>query len=404
VIRHAARLSIVAVLIVTGCDLSVSNPGPVTDSSVDEPALHPALVNGMGRSLARALNFVAFTGAAISREIVSVGGQTNFGITGKQQQGILDPALDETNEHWQYAQEARWMSEDGIRRMRAAMGDAFNSSALAAQALVYAGFANRLLGENMCVAIFDGGPPLDRSAYFKRADSAFTEALAVATAAKDVPLQNAARAGRASIRVWLRDWAGAAADANLVPKAFRFQAQYSAAELEQYNRIYWSNANQPFRRHSVVGTFYETYYTTTRDPRTPWYRNPAIPLGSLPLAWLFQTKYSTRDAPIDYTTGTEMRLIVAESMLAGGDWQGALAVVNGLRSDAGVPPWTASNATEAWTALKRERGIDMWLEGRRLGDLGRWIASNTPGQAEDMSGRSMCFPVGKNELDTNPNL
>jgi hypothetical protein len=376
----------------------------VKDSSVDDEELQAALVNGLGRSLARALNYVAFTGAAISREIVSVGGQTNFGITAKQQQGILDPARDEANDHWQYAQQARWIAEDGIRRMRSSLGDRFGSSLLAAQALVYAGYANRLLGENMCVAIFDGGPPLDRIAYLTRADSAFTEALAVAAKAGDVNLQNAARGGRASVRVWLHDWSGAAADARLVPAGFRYQAPFSAAELEQYNRIYWSNANQPFRRHSVTGTFYEAYYITTHDPRTPWSSDPEFPTGSIPLPWLFQTKYSSRDAPIDYSTGSEMRLIVAESMLKSGDWQGALQVINTLRSEVGVPPWTASNITETWTALKRERGIDMWLEGRRLGDLSRWISEATPGDAEDMAGRSLCFPVGKDELDTNPNL
>jgi hypothetical protein len=59
---------------------------------------------------------------------------------------------------------------------------------------------------------------------------------------------------------------------------------------------------------------------------------------------------------------------------------------------------------EAWTALKRERGIELWLEGRRLGDLRRWLAAGAPGEAEDMSGRDTCFPIGTTELDTNPNV
>jgi hypothetical protein len=99
-----------------------------------------------------------------------------------------------------------------------------------------------------------------------------------------------------------------------------------------------------------------------------------------------------------------MRLIVAEGRLRAGDVTGALDAINELRLLAGVEPATAENLPEAWTALKRERGIELWLEGRRLGDLHRWIAEAAPGEAEDMSGRDTCFPIGTTELDTNPNL
>jgi hypothetical protein len=99
-----------------------------------------------------------------------------------------------------------------------------------------------------------------------------------------------------------------------------------------------------------------------------------------------------------------MRLIEAESMLRSGDWQGALSVINQVRAELSVPLWTASTATEGWVALKRERGIQLWLEGRRLGDLDRWIAANTPGAVEDMTGRNTCFPIGQTELQSNPSL
>jgi hypothetical protein len=99
-----------------------------------------------------------------------------------------------------------------------------------------------------------------------------------------------------------------------------------------------------------------------------------------------------------------MRLIVAESLLRSGDWEGALSAINQLRSEVGVIPWTATNSTEAWVALKRERGIELWLEGRRLGDLGRWITEKIPGNVEDMTGRNTCFPIGQTEREANPNF
>ena len=139
----------VALAGIAACDTTVTNPGPVSDDQLDEEVALPAVVNGMARSLIRALNYIAYTGAAASHEIVASNTGALFAITPRQGQGSLDPAIDESNDHWVYAQQARWSAEDGLRRIRATLGDRFAGSALAAQALVNVGYANRLLGENM---------------------------------------------------------------------------------------------------------------------------------------------------------------------------------------------------------------------------------------------------------------
>jgi hypothetical protein len=397
-------LAFAAVAATTACDTSVTKPGPVSDDQLDKEVALPAVVNGMARALARALNYIAYTGAGASHEIVASSFGGLFGITLRQQQGILDPAIDETNDHWVYAQQARWVAEDGVRRIRLTLGDRFGASVLAAQALVHVGYANRLLGENMCVGVINSGPSESRSVYFERAQSAFTEAIGIARSAGDTQLESAARAGRAAVRVWLNDWVGALSDASLVPLEFVYQARYSAIELDQYNRIYWANANQPYRNHSVVGTFVESYYQASGDPRTPWNKNPAIPTGTANVPWYFETKFDRRDSPINLASGREMRLIIAESLLQSGDWEGSLAEINQLRISIGVAPWTASSADETWAVLRRERGIELWLEGRRVGDLYRWYAAGRPGDAADTIGRHSCFPIGQTELSSNPNL
>ncbi|MEO8575290.1 MAG: RagB/SusD family nutrient uptake outer membrane protein [Gemmatimonadales bacterium] len=392
---------------ITSCDLGVSNPGPVNDGALDDAAANDAIVNGMGRALSRAVGYISYTGGIIDKEIVASGSNnvSIFGVSLKQRAGLLDPGLDETNDHWRFAQQARWVSEDGVRRMRETLGANFSKSPLAAQALVHAGFSERLLGENMCVAVIDGGAAEPRNAYFSRAEAAFTEAIAVANAAGNTTLERAARAGRASVRVWLNDWTGAAADARLVPTVFVYQAVYSSLEQAQYNRVYWANGNQPARAHSVVGTFYESYYTSTKDPRTPWSINPAFPRGtSGNVLWYFQTKFDKTSSPVNLVSAREMKLIIAESLLRSGDWPGALTEINAIRASVGVPPWAATNVAETWTALGRERGIELWLEGRRLGDLYRWQTGKVPGVFDDMTGRDMCFPVGVSETTTNPNL
>jgi hypothetical protein len=397
-------IAVAALAAAAACDTTVTNPGPVSDDQLDKEVALPAVVNGMARSLIRAVNYIAYTGAAASREVVSANNGGVFGLTLREAQGILDPATDETNDHWLYAQQARWVAEDGVRRIRATLGDRFAGSALAAQALVHVGYANRLLGENMCVGVIDGGPAEPRMIYFDRALAAFTEAISIAHTAGDAQLESAARAGRAAVRVWLNDWTGAVSDASVVPRAFVYQAHYSTVEVDQYNRIYWANANQPYRNYSVIGTFFESYYQTFGDPRTPWTKNPAVPNGISGIPWYFQTKFDRRDSPINLASGREMRLIIAESLLQSGDWQGSLAEINQLRASIGVAPWTAAGTDETWTVLRRERGIELWLEGRRVGDLYRWYAAGRPGDAPDTIGRHACFPIGQTELASNPNL
>src|SRR2546429_7604381 len=126
---------------------------------------------------------------------------------------------------------------DAVRRFKRVMPDTlFGKSLLVGQAFLYAGFANRTLGESFCQSVIplqnpDGslspGSLGSHTLYFLRADTAFTNALAVFTASGKTDTQTtnfirAARAGRASVRAdlasWgLGPWSDATADAALVP-------------------------------------------------------------------------------------------------------------------------------------------------------------------------------------------
>jgi hypothetical protein len=404
--KAGARLraiGMVLVVLAVACQDAITDVGNLEDDALDNTQALEPLLNGMGRELSSALGLVAFTGAAVGREVVGSGSQfMGFGITLSQRNGILDPV--EADEHWSHAQRARWVAEDGVRRMRAVLGDDFATSELAARALLHVGFANRLLGENMCLAVIDGGAPQPREKSFERAVEAFDEALEIADRIGNADLATAARAGRASTRVGLGDWTGARTDAEGVPIDFEYGARYSDHELEQYNRIYWATAGQPNRSLSVWNTFYEEYYRESGDPRTAWRIDPDHPEGEPGVPFYIQQKYTGRDSPIHLVSGREMRLIVAESRLVAGSFQSAVDAINEVRLLAGVEPRVVDSLEEAWSALKRERGIELWLEGRRLGDLSRWISQGVPGEAEDMSGRDTCFPIGTTEIDTNPNI
>ena len=404
-------LGVLLVGAAAACDLSVSNPGPMQDEVLDDPGAHPAVVVGAELALIQGLNMVTFFGSEAAKEYTQ-GGRIHP-IKLPPNPGQLDNDEQLPDNAWNSAHQARWVAEAGVERLRANMTD-FARSALAARALVTAGYANRLLGENMCEAVIEGSAVQPRVRNLERAEGHFTEALAVATAAGNASLANAAHAGRASVRLWLGNNPGAVADAAAVPRAFVYQAQFNPGTPNTRNNWVWYiSSNTPYRAHSVVGTFFEGYFRSTGDPRASWGTDPRVPTAEFTtVPWLFQTKYTGETSPMNLSSGREMVLIRAEVALREGDWQQAMELINSLRQglvsahdSSPIPLATASNATEAWTALKRERAIELWLESRRLGDLWRWVENKTPGEMEDVSDRiRLCFPVARSELQTNPNI
>jgi len=416
--RLGVVVALAAAVQVWACDFNVTNPGPVQDSFLDDSVAFNALVNGMGRDLADGLNYLAFHGSMVTRELFPTGGTGQFGISPENGDGEL--SVEEQGTPWSSTQRARWTAEDGIRRMTETLGGGATSHPLVAKAHMWAGYANRALGENMCEAVIDGGPIQPREVFLQRAEEHFTAAIEIGTAAgaASASVVTAARAGRASVRVDLGEWAGALTDAQAVPTGFLFQMPYyNRGDQEEFNRIAWAGFGQPYKTHTVWGTYYEDYYLTTGDPRTPWTDTGLDGDGFVACCGVVpfyrQEKIAQRESPITLSSGPEMRLIEAEDQLMRGNWQAGLDVINTLRTSYGVDPWTASSATEAWGRLKRERGIQLWLEARRLGDLYRWDAAGTPGaldplevvgEASHLLTQDLCFPVPRGEIDTNPNI
>ena len=397
---------VMAALLLTACDLTVTNPGPVQDAFLDDPGAYPAVLNGARRALAMGYTRLAVDGAMISNEAVPGGlFGTDFIL------GTL--TSDNVGDHWTAMQKARWLAENGAERLDAAGASARSEYA---GLLLLAGYANRSLGHNMCTAIIDGGTAGDFMQYFTRAEQHFTQVIAEAGASSVAG--QAALAGRADVNMWQGDWADAFADAQAVTSnGMVFQLQYYDLDFPDSNEMMFRQASLPWREYTIWSTFMEDYYTTTGDPRMEWRTNPAEPntmVDNLP--FYVQLKFTEFTSPHTLSSGWEMLLVRAEAILRGqgsGDFNDAMTLINQVRtrnvSDVNalpLAPWTAANATEAWVALKQERRIELWGESRRFGDLRRWVTQNAPGATplEDVSGRSSCFPIGTNEINSNPNL
>src|SRR5688500_17253622 len=341
VAMHACGAALLA-LVTASCDTEVTNPGPVQDRFLEDRTAASAMVNGAGRALASGLNWVSYTGAAVTREIHPAGSTGSFGITNRWQSGELNPDDVDLNDHWQQASRARWLAEETVRRLVKVgppgptdVQTPAQYNTLLMQAHVYAGYANRVLGENMCEAVIDGGPLEPSSVFFTRAEAAFTAALAVTggTPATVAILTPAATAGRAAARVHLGNWAGAVTDATTIPVGFVYNLPYfNLGEDAQRNRIAFASANTPYRAHTQWSTWYRDYIAATPDPRVPINVTSTLNgdaaiecCGVVP--FLPQLKHSTSASPIRLASGREMLLIRAEERLrqATPDVVGAMA-------------------------------------------------------------------------------
>jgi hypothetical protein len=302
------------------------------------------------------------------------------------------------------------------------------------QAHLWTGVAYRFLGEWWCEAVVKSTDPDDQTAgayekntktYSDRAIANLTKALELAQTAHE---RNWARMVRAQVKLVTADYAGAAADAALVPDTARLVMVLDPLETAYYNKFYEATSGV-FRSFSIIHTFAETYYTASGDPRMRWDRDAQYPFTTASLQgygrqvpYMRQRKYTSRTDDQNYASGWEMRLIEAEVMLRNNNITGAMALINRVRtrvvSDVTrqpLAPVTATNITDAWTALKRERLIELWLEGRRMTDERRWTADNTPGSIDlpnfesrstlfTQNPRSFCFDIPDSERNLNPNV
>jgi hypothetical protein len=383
------------------CDLHVTNPGPLADEQLDVPSAMPALVNGMAGDLSVALGNYVDRGALASGELTHSG---NFVTEAAFYRGIISP--NDANADWANMQSARWVAEQGLERMKRVLGTAFETNADTPRAYLYGGFANRLLGENVCTAVIDLGAPQSDTVYFVRAESLFTRAYTIATALKNTNVATAALAGRASVRAWQGNWTGAVADAAQVPATFRYDAVFGTGTPRENLDI----ANQTVTRRET--TVFGTVYAATRaDPRTPWdtVKTTAgrVQTGQDGRTNFFrQTKYKTLADPVALAKGTEMLLLRAEAALLANDVAGAVTLINQERTASGLTALSPAPTTlaAAWPVLQAERGAVLWLEGRRLWDLRRWNVATGPAKNAFLDGRDKCIPVSANEQAANPNF
>jgi starch-binding outer membrane protein, SusD/RagB family len=408
------NVPVLAAFALGACNLDVTNPGPIPDDALNVAEAVPGLVTGMSSDLSESLADIVYGTVIMADELAHGGSYTAEGLWYR---GIIHP--EDVNGFWADMARARWVSEQGIERIREIERKEIErgreivlyETVHGARANLYAGFANRLAGENSCEAIIDGGPAQAHTVYFERALDYFEEAERIARLVNQTALIRAASGARATVSAWLGDWAGAVQDAATIPTSYRFDAIYSTNSDRESNTLP-SESNNTRAGGRREFTVYSTIWAERdpNDPRAPW----SIPLdnGGVPLKgqdgktiFYQQEKYQALDDDIALLKGTEMRLLQAEDALRRGDIATAFAFINESRAQYELPALpVAATVADAWPVLQIERGAELWLEARRFWDLRRWNAETGPAHHAFLDSRDKCIPISLAERQSNPNV
>ncbi|HSW28749.1 MAG TPA: RagB/SusD family nutrient uptake outer membrane protein [Longimicrobiales bacterium] len=382
--------------------LDVEAPGRIEDDDLNIVGAMPGIAAGAQYNFTTALDAVVFQAALASKDI-GYGGSYGFDNTAM---GIFKFEDDDWGEYGTMSR-ARWTAEHGLMRMKEVLGATqYEKDASVARAYLSGGFANRLLGELQCRVNFDelvdgeyqAGPDRPHTDAFIRADSMFSRAIAVGTAAGSsaASIVNAAYAGRASVRAWMGRWDEAVVDAAKVPTTFMWNSTFSSTQTNYL----WVETNSR-REYSVFGSFWQS---VTTDPRVKWVTTTQKGQdGQTP--FYRQMKYATNADDIPIAHGAEMRVLQAEAALRKGDYATAETNLNLARAKWSMAPLTLSRtAADAWTTLRFERYATTWLEGRKLWDWRRWSVEGAPMKDPQSGTRDMCWPISQAEARANPNI
>ena len=302
---------------------------------------------------------------------------------------------------------ARWQADNLTKLLETWTDEQVqNRKMLIAKAAAYAGYSYLLLGESMCAASFDLSAPQTPAQMFTAADDRFTKAITTAQGIGNPEFLNMALVGRARARLDLGRKPEAATDARTVPNGFVKNAGFSAASQRRYNFLF-SEQTDGGTLYTVEGPFQNFQHQGVQDPRVEVLNTGRVAPGVNIPVW-YQTKYPARNSPIPIARYAEAQLIIAEADVDAGNLAEAVAIINALHANAGIPPFASADKNEIMAHIIDERAAELFLEGHRFADINRYnLPLNPPAGAPYHKGGTYgdkrCYPYPGIESDNNPN-
>ena len=396
---------------VAGCDLNdlleVSDPSRLLSENVEVPSQATALMNGLEADFLCAHGAFMVIQAAFSDEFEdhSASGDVwtldrrrpqNVDNWGDNDCTALVPSV------YLPAGRARWVA-DNLVTLFGGWTDAevANRTEGIARAYLYGGFSASMIGATNCTAALDVGPELTQMDMFAAAETRFTAAMSGGGS----DITNAALVGRARVRLYMGNTAGALTDAGAVPAGFVMNLSPNNSTTRLYNRIWeknlfaFSQGVPPWTRNLMTGgvpdprlASFDTGENTGWGPSNVW----------------SQVKFPAANTPVPIARYAEAQLIIAE--ITGGAT--AVAVINALRGPLGLPVFASTIEADIQAEVVAERRRELFLEGFRLYDIRRLGlpfvpaigTAYQPGVKGGTYGDQTCIPIPIIETFNNPNF
>jgi hypothetical protein len=410
-ILRTCGCAVLLTVAVTGCDLGglldVTDPSRLLSEDVEVPAQADALMNGMEADFICAHGAFVVSSADLTDEFED--------HTPSGDAWTLDRRRPQNQDAWGdgdctgavpglyvSGSRSRWVA-DNLVSLLSGWTDAevSNRAERMARASLLSGFSLSMLGATICTAALDQGPELSSQQMFAEAESRFTDAMIGGTS----DITNAARVGRARVRLYMGDDGGALIDAQAVPAGFVMNIFPSDANTRLWNRVWHRNlftfgfGVPPWSRDLLTGG--------VPDPRTATF-NTTQQTGWGPGDVWGQMKYSTSSTPMPIARYEEAQLIIGE--ITGGAT--AVAVINALRLPHSLPTFSSSVEADIQDMIIEERRRELWFEGFRLYDVRRhdlplFPTPGTPYQVGIKGGSygdQTCIPLHIVETFNNPTI
>ena len=287
------------------------------------------------------------------------------------------------------------------------------------------GFSYAFMAEQFCQGTVLSGPALTTQNMLDSALAHFALAQSIGAAAastEGTSIANASLVGTARAQLQAGNLPAAIAAAGSVPAGFSYTLSYVddlAQRFRLANRMWFyvrdrgSIAVAPTWR---VGPQLPANQVQNADPRVPW----MIPTAYAPqdaaystdrgIPYAIQQKYPDYTAPVRLASKLEADYITAEAQGTAAQQTliAARRAANGQAAYGG-----ATDSLSILTEFFTQRGLDFFLEGKRLGDfrrhptsiVGMPVPASTywkPGFAP--VGSNVCYPLPITETDNNPNF
>ncbi len=301
---------------------------------------------------------------------------------------------------------ARWFADEVLNRLDEWGSDVPNNTALTARAAAWAGYSYLIMGESMCEVAFDGGAKQAPSSSLQLAVERFDQAIAAAQTSGQDDYLNLARVGKGRALLDLGQPDQAAAAVASVPADFAYWFEYSGLSSATYNKVY--RAMYTDESTSVGARYLNMSFDGVPDPRVQ-VTDQGHDVQGFGVELVTADKYGSLDDPIRVASGDEARLIMAEADVKAGNLPAAVAIINDLHAEVGLPAFSSSDPAEVMNQVIYERRAALFLEGQHLGDLNRYGMELYPAAGEPFPGGGLygderCFPLPDVETLNNPSI